>query len=289
MPTSAATSRTAASSDSAAGENVAMPDKYIGLPDVGVPDLGLVTFTTVDSTRIETHKVSVSGTGFTSNYMADGTETAVVGGAYAQTSGGARDFYALLIESDTEIASEDANTWPVVASALCSISIASTPDSYTNTMNYPLVSGKYYNVGFKPVGNNTQAGQDPANGGAGQTNRDGTVVGDPPTEFTAETNVSRNHIVWVGLDVTPVDPSLPTLTTPYSIGTNNGPLFTIKTSDTLATIEGAGFFNDNAAYASLLKTGDVVLIEASNGTKLYNVTVDKTSRIITLSTGTAIA
>ncbi len=81
----------------------------------------------------------------------------------------------------------------------------------------------------------------------------------------------------------------PTLTTPYSIGTNNGPLFTIKTSDTLATIEGAGFFNDNAAYASLLKTGDVVLIEASNGTKLYNVTVDKTSRIITLSTGTAIA
>ena len=83
--------------------------------------------------------------------------------------------------------------------------------------------------------------------------------------------------------------SSPTLTTPYSIGTNNGPLFTIKTSDTLATIEGAGFFNDNAAYASLLKTGDVVLIEASNGTKLYNVTVDKTSRIITLSTGTAIA
>lgn len=83
--------------------------------------------------------------------------------------------------------------------------------------------------------------------------------------------------------------SLPTLTNPYSIGTNNGPLFTIKTSDTLATIEGAGFFNDNAGYASLLKTGDVVLIEASNGTKLYNVTVDKTSRIITLSTGTEIA
>ena len=81
----------------------------------------------------------------------------------------------------------------------------------------------------------------------------------------------------------------PTLTNPYSIGTNNGPLFTIKTSDTLATIEGAGFFNDNAGYASLLKTGDVVLIEASNGTKLYNVTVDKTSRIITLSTGTEIA
>jgi len=80
----------------------------------------------------------------------------------------------------------------------------------------------------------------------------------------------------------------PTLTTPYSIGTNNGPLFTIKTSDTLATIEAAGFFNGNAAYASLLKTGDVLLIEASNGTKLYNVTVEPISRTITLSTGTEI-
>jgi len=80
----------------------------------------------------------------------------------------------------------------------------------------------------------------------------------------------------------------PTLTTPYSIGTNNGPLFAIKTSDTLATIEAAGFFDGNAAYASLLKTGDVVLIEASNGTKFYNVTVEKISRTITLSTGTEI-
>jgi len=80
----------------------------------------------------------------------------------------------------------------------------------------------------------------------------------------------------------------PTLTTPYSIGTNNGPLFTIKTSDTLSTIEGAGFFDGNAAYASLLKTGDVLLIEASNGTKLYNVTVEKISRTITLSSGTEI-
>tara|TARA_R110002020_G_scaffold248312_1_gene462320 strand:+ start:42 stop:1643 length:1602 start_codon:yes stop_codon:yes gene_type:complete len=93
----------------------------------------------------------------------------------------------------------------------------------------------------------------------------------------------------MGAFFTFVSSGSPTLTTPYSIGTNNGPLFTIKTSDTLATIEGAGFFNDNAGYASLLKTGDVVLIEASNGTKLYNVTVDKTSRIITLSTGTEIA
>jgi len=75
---------------------------------------------------------------------------------------------------------------------------------------------------------------------------------------------------------------------PYSIGTNNGPLFTIKTSDTLSTIEGAGFFDGNAAYASLLKTGDVLLIEASNGTKLYNVTVEKISRTITLSSGTEI-
>lgn len=81
----------------------------------------------------------------------------------------------------------------------------------------------------------------------------------------------------------------PILTTPYSIGTDGGPLYVITTSDTLATIEASGFFNGNAGYASLLKTGDVVLIKASNGTKMYNVTVDPIPRIITLSTGTVIA
>ena len=86
-----------------------------------------------------------------------------------------------------------------------------------------------------------------------------------------------------------IDTTAPTLTSPYGIGTDGGPLFTITTSDTLATIEGAGFFDGNAGYSSLLKTGDVVLIKASNGTKMYNVTVDAQARIISLSTGTAIA
>jgi hypothetical protein len=83
-------------------------------------------------------------------------------------------------------------------------------------------------------------------------------------------------------------PGATTLTLPYTIGPNNGPLYTVTTSDTLATIEGAGFFNGNAGYASLLKTNDVLIINASNGTKMYTVTVDRTSRIITLSTGLTI-
>lgn len=84
-------------------------------------------------------------------------------------------------------------------------------------------------------------------------------------------------------------PVTPTLTTPFSIGTNNGPLFSVTTSNTLAVIESAGFFNDNAGYASLLKTDDVLIIQASNGTKMYTVTVDKELRIISLSTGLVIA
>jgi hypothetical protein len=82
--------------------------------------------------------------------------------------------------------------------------------------------------------------------------------------------------------------AVPTLTLPYTIGPNNGPLYTVTTSDSLATIEAAGFFNGNAGYASLLKTNDVLIINASNGTKMYTVTVDRTSRIISLSTGLTI-
>ena len=77
----------------------------------------------------------------------------------------------------------------------------------------------------------------------------------------------------------------PTLTTPYPIGTNNGPLFSATSSDTIATVEAAGFLNDRVGWASLLKTNDVVVIECSNGTKMYTVTVDTEQRIITLSTG----
>jgi len=77
----------------------------------------------------------------------------------------------------------------------------------------------------------------------------------------------------------------PTLTTPYSIGTNNGPLFVATSSDTIATIEGANFLDGNAGWASLLKTGDVLIMQASNGTKMYKLTVDKQARTIALSTG----
>jgi hypothetical protein len=81
----------------------------------------------------------------------------------------------------------------------------------------------------------------------------------------------------------------PTLTTPYSIGTNNGPLFVATSSDTIATIEGAGFLDGKAGWASLLKTGDVLMMQASNGTKMYNLTVDKQARTIALSTGLTVA
>lgn len=81
----------------------------------------------------------------------------------------------------------------------------------------------------------------------------------------------------------------PTLTTPFPIGTNNGPLFSATSSDTIATVEAADFLNDRVGWASLLNTDDVVIIECSDGTKMYNVTVNTEQRIISLSTGLVIA
>lgn len=86
-----------------------------------------------------------------------------------------------------------------------------------------------------------------------------------------------------------VNSGSPTLTTPFPIGTNNGPLFSATSSDTIATVEAADFLNDNVGWASLLKTDDVVIIECSDGTKMYNVTVNTEQRIISLSTGLVIA
>lgn len=78
-------------------------------------------------------------------------------------------------------------------------------------------------------------------------------------------------------------------TLPYSIGVNGGiPMFTITSDETISTVESADFFS-SAGYASLLSTGNVVIIKANNATKLYTVVVDKTSRSVTLSTGLTIA
>ena len=78
------------------------------------------------------------------------------------------------------------------------------------------------------------------------------------------------------------------LTLPYNIGTNNGPLFVVTAGTTLETIESNDFFSNRAGYASILKTGDVLLVNASDGTKMYNLTVEKEVRSITLSTGIVI-
>lgn len=120
-----------------------------------------------------------------------------------------------------------------------------------------------------------------------QSNSRSDPGGSLPSPWVETQTNGHDLEVWYRVNIPDIVGS-PTLTTPYNIGTNSGPLFSVTTSDTLATIEGAGFFNDNAAYASLLKTDDVLLINASNGTKMYTVTVDKEQRIITLSTGLTI-
>jgi hypothetical protein len=81
----------------------------------------------------------------------------------------------------------------------------------------------------------------------------------------------------------------PTLTTPYSIGTNNGPMFAVTFSGSSSAFEAANFLDNRAGWASLLKTNDVLVVTTSSGTKMYTVTVDKEARTIALSTGLVIA
>jgi hypothetical protein len=115
--------------------------------------------------------------------------------------------------------------------------------------------------------------------------RDDGVNG--PATFTADQSIT-DYVAFEGTYEEGAT-GAPTLTTPYSIGTNNGPLFVATSSDTIATIEAANFLDGNAGWASLLKTGDVLMMQASNGTKLYNLTVDKQARTIALSTGLTVA
>lgn len=86
----------------------------------------------------------------------------------------------------------------------------------------------------------------------------------------------------------PTEQGTATLTTPFSIGTNNGPMFSATSSQSIAVVEASGFLNDRPGWASLLKTNDVLVLEMSDGTKMYTVTVNQEQRIITLSTGLTI-
>lgn len=101
------------------------------------------------------------------------------------------------------------------------------------------------------------------------------------------TVLSRDFIM--SAQVTTIEPEdSPTLTLPFPIGNDGGPMFSATSSDTIATVEAADFLNNIPGWASLLTTDDVVIIECSNGTKMYTVTVNRQARIITLSTGLVI-
>ena len=60
------------------------------------------------------------------------------------------------------------------------------------------------------------------------------------------------------------------------------------TADTIATVETASYF-DGFFASSQTATGDVLLCVMSDGTKLYNLTVDRDAETVAVSTGTAIA
>ena len=110
---------------------------------------------------------------------------------------------------------------------------------------------------------------------------------DPWNGGLPASKTAQDYAIWANYTVP--ESGAPTLTTPYPIGTNNGPLFSVAFSGTTSQIEAVNYLDGNAGWASLLKTNDVVMINCSNATKMYNVTVDKIQRTITLSTGLTIA
>ena len=66
-------------------------------------------------------------------------------------------------------------------------------------------------------------------------------------------------------------------------------MFSYRTSaDNAAAVETANYF-DSFETASQTQTGDILLCESSDATKLYNLTVDRDAETVAVSTGTAIA
>jgi len=123
----------------------------------------------------------------------------------------------------------------------------------------------------------------------------------PPDNFTyigQSTGLNDLHIAASGANregiayaqtLAVISQGQPTLTTPYSIGTNNGPMFAVTFSGSSSAFEAANFLDNRAGWASLLKTNDVLVVTTSSGAKMYTVTVDKEARTIALSTGLVIA
>jgi hypothetical protein len=78
--------------------------------------------------------------------------------------------------------------------------------------------------------------------------------------------------------------------TPLSAHANSDApkMMSYTTADNIATTEGASYFN-SSFVSGQCSTGDVLLCVMSDGTKLYKLTVNKTTFVVSVSTGTAIA
>ena len=79
-----------------------------------------------------------------------------------------------------------------------------------------------------------------------------------------------------------------TLTGPVSTS-SIAPIFSVTTTQSVATFETAGFLDNRLDYVTTLQTDDVLLVQTFDATKLYTVTVDKMARTVALSTGLVIA
>ena len=70
-------------------------------------------------------------------------------------------------------------------------------------------------------------------------------------------------------------------------GDSNGNMWTYTTTDTIATVNSAGYFNDSA---NMLKVRDVIIVKDTNTPTTHHVTVlSNTGSVVDVSDGTAIA
>lgn len=114
--------------------------------------------------------------------------------------------------------------------------------------------------------------------------RDNLEAPNPFTGTNAQA-VASDPYIW--FDTQAINQN-PILTTPYSIGTNGNLVSLVDFEGSIGQFEAAGFLDGRADWASLLDTGNILLVRASNATKFYKVTVNKEQRVIALSTGTEI-
>jgi len=273
----------------------AKADRETNMAIFGNDGSGLGTSTPTDSRSMISSRIGSTHDGFVASNLfltADGTEQVISGGVYVQNLSAAD--VTIRLNLYVAVSAGAGTRWSPVGQAVAASSdpivVTAAESSWgvkTLTFSTPFqpTAGQVIICAAEIDSGNLNLGSEASSGAYSYEHT--TAEGGDPWGGSEGTASTRDFYIWFETEDIPT--GAPTLTTPYPIGTNNGPLFSVTFSGTTSQIEAANYLDGNAGWASLLKTNDVVVINCSNATKMYNVTVDKIQRTITLSTGLTIA